>query len=705
MPKQPHAAGTNKQHHNLHSTEKEMTPPVQTALELRQEITRHNRLYHTLDQPEISDPEYDAMTAELQRLEREHPECRDPDSPTMRVGAEVASGFQEVDHPEPMLGLANASSEEEFDAWHQRMERRVINPYFPMTVEAKVDGLAIRLRYEDGRLAVAATRGNGATGEDVTHNVRTIRNLPLQLIPPRKRPMPEVLELRGEVYLPRSSFLAINQEREEQGEYLYSNPRNAAAGTVRQLDPAVAASRNLRVWIYTNTTPSPGTDSHALSLEELAEMGLPINPLNRACASKEEAISQYRRMTQLKESLDYETDGIVVKMDLLPHQELMGHTGHEPRWAVAWKFPAQTAEADLLRVDVSTGRFGRLTPVAVLSPVEIGGVTISSASLHNENDMRRKDIRPGDRVVVERAGDVIPQVSGPVNTDPGRETKPFEMPELRPACRSTVETREHEVGHWCPNEECASRLPERLKHFVSKQAMDIEHLGEQWCGVLIEKGMVKDPADLYSLTSRQLLTLDRMGERSAGRILRNIEASKDRPLQRVLYSLGIFRLGREVSSLLAERYASLDQVARPGTAELSAIPGIGPKIAASVVRGMTSERVLRTIKGLKEGGVRTEQPDPRMNGNNGNRENNRREMSANEHFEDKTYVVTGKIENMTRQDAENAIRTRGGNTASSVTSKTDVLVVGEKPGSKLAKARQLGVTIMEQEEFFRMLNG
>ena len=673
--------------------------PAERATRLRNEITRHNRLYHTLDQPEIPDREYDSLMQELLELERSHPECYDPDSPTRRVGAEVSSAFPQVHHPEPMLSLANAFSMEEFSAWHNRMTRRAVTPQFPMTVEPKIDGLAVRLRYEHGRLVLAATRGDGETGEDVTHTVRTVRNLPLTLIPPKDRPMPETLELRGEVYMPRSAFHTLNQEREEQYEYLYSNPRNAAAGTVRQLDPAVAARRNLKIWIYANNTPALETESHSGSLEELAGMGLPVNPLNQPCAIPEEVSSHYEKLAGLKDRLDYAMDGIVIKMDNLRHQRIMGHTGHEPRWATAWKFPAQTALTKLLRVDVSAGRFGRLTPVAVLEPVEIGGVTITSASLHNEADMRRKDIRPGEQVVVERAGDVIPQVTRPVNTNPERDTPPFRMPDHCPACRAPVETRENEVGHWCPNEDCGSRLPERLKHFVSKQAMDIEHLGEQWCSVLIEKDLVKDPSDLYRLTRRQLLSLDRMGERGADRILRAIDESRNRPLQRVLYSLGIFRLGREVSSLLAERYASVDQVAVLGTAELALIPGIGPKIAASVVKGMTSSRVLRTLQGLKAGGVRTEQPNPTETVN----EKEPTLMDQNGQLTGKNCVVTGKIDGITRDEMDSLIRQMGGNPESSVTAKTDMLIVGEKPGSKLAKAQQLGVRIVEEDEFRQMV--
>ena len=390
---------------------------------------------------------------------------------------------------------------------------------------------------------------------------------------------------------------------------------------------------------------------------------------------------------------------MVAKIDRLEAQRLLGHTGHDPRWAVAWKFEAERATTRLLNIRTSHGRFGRLTPVAMLEPVQVGGVTVQSASLHNEEDVHRKDIRAGDDVIIQRAGDVIPQVTGPTDPDPDRETPVFKMPDQCPTCRTPVSSPEDEAGHWCLNDSCPSRLPEQLRHFVSKRAMDIEGLGDHWCDALIEAGMVQNPADVYQLTRKQLLQLDRMGEKLADRVLRNVEKSKEQPMDRVLYSLGIFRLGREVSGLLASRYPSMDQVALLSAGELAQIDGIGPKIAQSVVNGFQSDRVMETMAGMKEAGVGIQQHSPPRE----EQANTQESPKMNEDFANKTFVVTGKLTGMTREEAETAIRRQGGNAASSVTGKTDHLVVGDKPGSKLTKAQKMGVPIISEDEFFQLL--
>ena len=670
---------------------------------LRREIRRHDRLYYSEDNPEIADAQYDEMMQELRNLERQHPELADPGSPTMRVAGEPSSRFTEVEHPAPMLSLGNAFSEDDFRAWHRRMAERDGSEVFPMTAELKVDGLAVRILYEHGRLTLGATRGDGQTGEDVTSNVRTVRNFPLSLDLPGGDPAPAHLEVRSEIYMPRSAFLRLNEERQKSGEQAYANPRNAAAGGIRQLDPALTAKRSLQAWIYSNRTPVSETGSHYESLEQLKLVGLPVNPLNRRFYTADEVVDFYQEMKRVRLNLDYEADGIVIKMDNFADQEALGATRHEPRWAIAWKFPSEKARTKLISVLISHGRFGKLTPVAVLEPVNVGGVTVQSASLHNEEDMRRKDIRVGDEVIIERAGDVIPQVSGPVNTDPQRETPVFRMPTHCPACGQKTVSPEGEVGHWCPDDSCPSRLPERLQHFVSKRAMDIENLGNHWCDTLVEKGLVGDPSDLYQVTKEQLMSLDRMGERSADRILRNIQNSRQKPLDRVLYALGIFRLGREVSTLLAGRYASVQEVSQLTEEEISNIDGIGPKIARSVVEGLASERVKETIAGMAAGGVRMEQEPPTQRRESEEMSFNQTQ-AKNAHFAGKVFVVTGKITGMTRGDAESLIQHHGGSTSSSVTSKTDCLIVGEKPGSKLTKARQLGVAVVEETEFFSMLN-
>lgn len=660
------------------------------AAALRKEIAEHDLRYHRDDAPVVSDAEYDRLAAELRALDAQEPEAPEPP-----VGAPPSRDLPTVRHPEPMLSLANAFTEEDFRAWHKRMSDHIGNPHFPMSAEPKIDGLAVRLLYRDGTMALGVTRGDGLTGEDVTANVRTVLDLPETL---RTTP-PGDIQARGEVYMPKSAFQLVNLEREEQGEYQYANPRNAAAGSLRQSDPELAASRGLRAWVYSNQSPAPGLDSHVLALEDLQEAGLPINPLNRLYFSVEEVIRFHQEMTELRESLDYETDGIVVKMDLLPHQELLGTTGHEPRWAVAWKFPAERAVTKLVAINISMGRFGKLTPVAELEPVSLAGVTIQSASLHNEEDIRRKDIRAGDQVIIERAGDVIPQVLGPLDPEPYRETEQFSMPAACPACHRPVH-HDNEAAHWCNNPDCASRLPEHLKHFVSKRAMDIDGLGQHWCQALIRAGLVRDVSDLYRLAMKDLLTLDRMGEKLATRVLANIDASRSRPLDRVLYGLGVYRLGRKVSGLLAQEYLSIGEIAGLTLEELAAHPAIGPKIAQSVHGTFRTEKLRNTIAGLEAGGVKTTREKTDMTQP---MQTEAEEQPRGSPFAGKACVVTGKIDGMTRLEAEQAISRRGGSAASSVTTKTDILIVGDKPGSKLDKARKLGIHIITAPDFISLL--
>ena len=671
-----------------------MTTIRETAEELRQKIQYHDHRYYVLDDPQVTDGEYDGMMQSLRKLEQEHPEIRDSNSPTQRVGGTVSAGFGVVDHPEPMLSLANAMTQGEFAEWHTRTAKRLLMEEFPLNVEPKIDGLAIRLVYRNGHLVQGITRGNGEAGEDVTHNVRTVRNIPLTLRTLPGEVMPEVLEVRGEIYMPRHAFEDANRERDEEGESRYSNPRNAAAGAVRQLDPALAARRELRAWVYHYHNP-PG-NSHQTALLDLRDMGLPVNPLNQLCWSIQEVMEYHQEMTELRPQLGYEIDGIVAKLDHISLREQLGTTHHEPRWAMAWKFPSGRLVTTLREIRISHGRFGRLTPVAVLDPVELSGVTVQSASLHNEEDIHRKDIRPGTTVNIERAGDVIPQVTGPADPQANREQPPFHMPDRCPSCGNRVETRKDEVGHWCPNLDCPALLPEQLKSFVGKRAMEIDGLGEHWCQELVERGLVENVGDLYFLTREQLLKLDRMGQKLADRVLRNIEDSRSKPLERVLYSLGIFRLGRMVSGKLATRYGEMEEISRLDREQLESIEGIGPEIASSVVRGFHSERVIRTLERLKEAGVNMRK----------NQEEEKEKMTTTEgmgKLEGLNLVVTGKLEGMTRYDAESMIRQQGGNASSSVTRQTNYLVVGEKPGSKLSKAQKLGVTILDQQQFEQML--
>ena len=678
--------------------EPNVTTPTETAGEaavyLRRQIRFHDHCYYNMQEPIVSDAEYDNLMQQLRRVEKEYPETRDPDSPTRRVGGAVDSSFAQVEHPEPMLSLASAASPEEFAEWHQRTARHLGIDEFTMSVEPKIDGLAVRLVYRNGRLVQGVTRGDGASGEDVTHNVRTVRNLPLTLRTAPGTSPPEILEVRGEIYMPRSVFEDANREREQQGEAPYSNPRNAASGILRQLDPELASRRGLLAWIYSNQHPQ--SNSHLMSLADLLELGFSINPLNQLYWNTQEVQAFHREMLNIRGDLDYEIDGIVVKVDHFSLRGTLGANNREPRWATAWKFPPGQNATMLKEIRISHGRFGRLTPVAVLEPVELGGVTVGSASLHNEEDVHRKDIRAETMVIVERAGDVIPQVTGPADPVANREAAPFQMPSRCPACGTRVETRPSEVGHWCPNQDCPALLPEQLKSFVGKRAMDIDGLGEHWCQELVDRGMVENTADLFFLTRGQLLRLDRMGEKLADRILRNIEASKGQTLERALYSLGIFRLGREVSAKLAARRPTMDEIRKMDKEELSSIEGIGPAIAGSVARGFHSERVKRTLELMRDAGVNMTQKIE-VEGEKNNVTNGSKKL------EGKTLVVTGTLEGMTRQDAEAMIFHHGGKPSSSVTRSTDYLVVGKKPGSKLAKAKLLGTEILDQDQFKALL--
>lgn len=669
------------------------TTPGQRAEELSRLIRRHDHLYYGLDAPEIPDHEYDALMTELRRLEAQEPALVRPDSPTQRVGGEVSGNFQEVQHPEPMLSLQNVYTEEEFLAWHRRTASAAGVDSFQMMVEPKIDGLAVRLAYSEGSLIMAATRGDGATGEVVTHSVKTVRNIPLSIS------YQSELQVRGEIYMPRSTFEKLNERREASGKDGFATPRNAAAGGIRQTDPKETAERGLRFWAY--SIHGPALKGRWDSLERATHRGFPVNPSNLLVKTPEEAVEAFRRMAGIRGQLDYDIDGVVIKVNDLAVSARAGHTSHAPRWAVAWKFPAERKITQLLSVTISPGRFGKLTPVAELEPVTVGGVTVQNASLHNEADMRRKDIRVGDEVIIERAGDVIPQVTGPTDTDPHRSTPVFVMPAHCPACQGKTTTRPDEAGHWCENEDCSSRLPERLKHFVSKEAMDIDHLGDKLCQELIDSGLVADPSDLYFLTRNRLLDLNRMGERSADRLLQGVQASKQQPLNRVLYSLGIYRLGRKVSGLLASRCNSINEIMSLTLDQMTHMDGVGPKIASSAREGLHSPRVSHTLARMAEAGVRMEKPESEQ-------KERVTAMEQNPAFAGKLFVVTGKLEHMTRDEAQDEIRLRGGSTASSVTKSTNVLVVGDKPGSKVRKAEELiannvPITIMEEPEFNRLL--
>jgi len=549
--------------------------------ELRDQINYHNHRYYVLDSPEISDGEYDLLMRELQQLELEHPELVTPDSPTQRVGAVPIEAFGVVEHRLPLLSLANAFSDEELMAWHRRVSNLAGEEDFDLVCEPKMDGLAVSLTYVDGKLTTGATRGDGYRGEDVTTNLRTVKSIPLSLphnAPPR-------LEVRGEVYLPKAGFKKLNEERQKDGLPLFANPRNAGAGSVRQLDPRVTAQRPLDIYVYAlgyaegKTLPA----THWERMEYLKSLGFKINPNNRLCKLIEEAKEYHREWAGKRESLPYEADGIVVKVNSIEIQDRLGAVGHEPRWAVAYKFPAIQATTVVKDIGINVGRTGTLNPYAILEPVSVGGVTIRHAALHNEEDIQRKDIRIGDTVIVQRAGEVIPEIVGPVLSKRTGQERIFSMPSHCPVCRAEVIKPEGEAMHRCPNAACPAQALEKLRHFVTRGGMDIERIGEKLCSALFQAGLVKDVADFYYLTREQLLSLERMGEKSASNILQSIEKSKNRPLARLIFALGILHVGEETAQLLVSRYSSLDKLASATEEELLTIPSVGPQIAESIV--------------------------------------------------------------------------------------------------------------------------
>ena len=662
------------------------------AAELRRELNYHNLRYYQMDDPVVSDGQYDALLRELQQIEAEHPELQTVDSPTLRVGGDPSPAFSEVQHSRPMLSLGNAFDFAELEAWHRRVTERLDGDSFDMVCELKIDGLAVSLIYENGVLVQGATRGNGTTGEDVTRNLRTIRTIPLSL----KGFVPVNLEVRGEVFLPIAEFGRLNEERAGRGEPLYANPRNTGAGTIRQLDPKVTAARNMQIWVYSlnSTEGVEFLDGHWEALEWLGSVGFRINPENRLCHTLEEVHDYYQSWLERRHDLPYEVDGVVVKVSPLSLQDQLGIVGREPRWAIAYKFPAEQAVTRLISIGINVGRTGSLNPYAVLRPVVVGGATVQHASLHNEEDIHRKDIRVGDTVIVERAGEVIPQVVGPVLAERTGDEQVFQMPERCPECDTPVVKNEDDAMHRCPNPSCPAQFFELLKHFVSKGAADIDGLGERWCGILIKQEMVQDVADLYRLEKARLLELDRMGDKLATRIMDNIEASKNRPLPRLLFALGITHVGSEVADLLSQNFIGVEELSKATEEDLTEIEGIGPKIAESIIAWFQEPENRRVIEKLRVSGVRLEQdalPAPAI------------VASGAAPFAGLTFVVTGTLSAFSRSDAEGRIKGLGGKVTSSVTKKTGYVVVGESPGSKAAKAEQLGIPILDEADFVRLL--
>ncbi|MFP3879650.1 MAG: NAD-dependent DNA ligase LigA [Dehalococcoidia bacterium] len=658
--------------------------------QLRELINYHNYRYYILDSPEISDADYDELMRELRQLEAEHPKLTTTDSPTQRIGAPPVEAFGVVEHPRPMLSLANAFSYQELAAWHQRLSNLLSGRRFDLVCEPKIDGLAVALTYVDGLLVTGATRGDGYRGEDITQNLRTIRSIPLYV----PGEAPPKFEVRGEVYLPKAGFKKLNDQRAKDGLPLFANPRNAAAGSVRQLDSSITARRPLDIFIYglgwAEGKAMPET--HWESIQYLRLLGFKINPNIALCHDLVETEEYYQSCAEGREDFSYEADGIVTKVNSIALQQELGTMAHEPRWAIAYKFPAVQGNTRLIDIGINVGRTGSLNPYAILEPIRVGGVVISQAALHNEEDIHRKDIRIGDWVIVQRAGEVIPEVVGPVVTRRAGNEKVFHMPGRCPVCGSDVIKPQGEAMHRCTNAACPSQALERIKHFVSRGAMDIDGVGEKLCQALFEAGLVKDAADLYYLTGEQLLSLERMADKGASSVLNSIEKSKDRPLARVIFALGILHVGDQYAKLLAEQFHSIDQLAEASQEELSTLPSIGPKIAESIVAFFRQQRNKQIIKKLKKAGVRLE------------REKVKEGKPEELPLSGLEFVLTGKLESLSRSDAEARIKALGGKTGSDITRKTSYVVVGAEPGSKLAKAGRSGIQKLDEAGFLDFLN-
>jgi len=669
---------------------KDVNKARQRIEELREIINHHNYRYYVLDSPEISDAEYDELMRELRQLEAELPELVTPDSPTQRIGAPPVEAFGVVEHPQPLLSLANAFSYEELAAWHKRVSNLLGGRQFDLVCEPKIDGLAVALTYVDGLLVTGATRGDGYRGEDITQNLKTVRSIPLSV----PKEAPPRFEVRGEVYLPKAGFKKLNEERAKEELPLFANPRNAAAGSVRQFDSSITAKRPLDIFIYglgwAEGRVAP--DTHWEIMQYLKSLGFKINPNIALRHSLDETEKYYQNWVESRENFPYEADGIVVKVNSIALQQELGTVAHEPRWAIAYKFPAIQGTTRLIDIGINVGRTGSLNPYAILEPVRVGGVVISSAALHNEEDIHRKDIRIGDWVVVQRAGEVIPEIVEPIVSRRTGKEKIFSMPGRCPVCGSEVIKPEDEAMHRCTNAACPSQALERIKHFVSRGAMDIDGVGEKLCQALFEAGLVKDTADLYYLTKEQLLGLERMADKSVSNVISSIEKSKDRPLARVIFALGILHVGEQYAELLAEQFHSIDQLAKASQEELSTLRSIGPKIAESIVAFFRQEGNRQIIEKLKRAGVRLK------------REKVGEGLVPSLPLAGLEFVLTGKLESFSRSEAEAKIKALGGKAGSDVTKTTSYVVVGTDPGSKLAKAEKLGIKTLSESEFLEFLD-
>ncbi len=663
------------------------------VMQLREQINYHNYLYYVKDAPEITDFEFDKLFKELKELELKYAELVIPDSPTQRVGDQPSEKFEQVKHRVRLYSLDNANNDEELVDWYNRIKKSYPDEQeIEIVCELKIDGLAVALTYENGLFTQGATRGNGIVGEDITTNLRTINSIPLRLFDVPDE-LPDTIEVRGEIFMPEDAFKELNQRRRDQGEQEFANPRNAGSGSVRQLDPRVTAERKLSIFVYGALAPGRSEDistTHFGNIGVLEKLGFKVNPDTKVCKNIEEALAFCKKWDEERAKLKYATDGVVVKVNSLKKQHELGFTSRSPRWAVAYKFPPEEMLTTLKDVAFSVGRTGAVTPVALLEPVRLAGTMVARASLHNADEIERLKLRIGDKVYVKKAAEIIPKVIGVELSQRSEDSEPLVYPERCPSCGHKLERKEGEVINFCPNfMECKEQIIGRIEHWVSRNAMDIDGVGGSLIKQFVEHSLIKDPADLYQLTKESLMELERMADRSAGNVVKGIQASKDRPLGRLINALGIKYVGKETADILGQVYGSIEDIKKASFEELEAIEGIGEKIADSIINYFKNPEVLNMINKLEKNGVKlkqdiekTDRPKPLLNTN---------------------FVITGTLSTMDRKSASDIIKEMGGKVTGSVSKKTSYVVVGESPGSKYDKAVSLGITVLDESQFIELI--
>ena len=656
---------------------------------LREEIRRHDRLYYVENDPYISDQEYDALLKKLERLEKDNPGSVTPDSPTQRVAGEPVGGFAVVEHKAKMLSMDNTYNHDELREFDERVNKNLGGEKYGYIVELKIDGVSVALTYKNGRFIRGATRGDGLKGDDVTVNLKTIRSIPLVLEPPKGTGIPEFMEVRGEVYMKHKSFEKINKDKEKAGEELFANPRNAAAGSLKLLDPRIVAKRGLDIFMHSfGYAEGAHFNSQHELLEKLKALGFRVNPNYKKCGDIGEALEFCDIWQKKREGLEYDIDGMVVKVNSFAQQKKLGETSKSPRWMIAYKYPAERVETKLLDIKIQVGRTGALTPVAVLKPVFVAGTTVTHASLHNEDEIGRKDVRIGDTVIIEKAGEIIPQVVGVVKSKRAGKEKKFKMPGKCPACGAPTKREEGEVAFRCENVFCPAQLKESIIHFASRGAMDIEGLGEAMVDQLVDKKLVKDYGDIYYLKFEQLRALERMGDKSARNLVDAIEKSKGNRLNRLVYALGIRHAGEHIADLLAKRFHSIDKLSQQPYGGLTGVKEIGPVVAESIRDFFSNPVSNKVLERMAKAGVKMEEEAP---------------SGVSSKFAGMSFVFTGELKDHSRTDAEQLVRDLGGTASSNVGKKTDFVVAGENPGSKFEKAKKLGVKIIDEKEFEKII--